>query len=343
MNSDSMHDVLIVGAGIAGLIAATELQTQGKKVTLLDKGRLPGGRLATRYNEEGQPVFDYGAQFVTARDEWFAQQMKNWIEAKAAVEWGRGFSNQIGVPAKQNGYSRFRGYPGMQKIADHLAKNLNVRNNQKVIKIEPENNFIQVQTDQDNLYTARHMILTMPVPQSLELLQKSRITLLNSDYKSLQSIVYAPCLAILATLQGPSGLPSPGALHLQSEPIDIISDNTQKFWNQPLEKETKTSKITIHAGPKFSEGSLDQKREEINKTGKELVPLALPYLASPVSDFQTHFWRYARPVKLHPERCFSVTVNQSMLVFAGDAFFEPRVEGAALSGKAAADLILQNT
>ena len=38
----------IVGAGIAGLACAQQLQAAGRTVQLFDKGRRPGGRVATR-------------------------------------------------------------------------------------------------------------------------------------------------------------------------------------------------------------------------------------------------------------------------------------------------------
>jgi len=38
----------IVDAGLAGITAGTLPQTQGWRVWLLDKGRAPGGRMATR-------------------------------------------------------------------------------------------------------------------------------------------------------------------------------------------------------------------------------------------------------------------------------------------------------
>ena len=48
MGDDPIVDVLVVGAGICGLISATELQNSGLQVVLLDKGRSAGGRLSTR-------------------------------------------------------------------------------------------------------------------------------------------------------------------------------------------------------------------------------------------------------------------------------------------------------
>ena len=40
--------VVVIGAGISGLVAGRELAAAGAEVALVDKGRSVGGRLATR-------------------------------------------------------------------------------------------------------------------------------------------------------------------------------------------------------------------------------------------------------------------------------------------------------
>jgi predicted NAD/FAD-dependent oxidoreductase len=46
--SQANTDILIVGAGLAGLLAATDLQASGFHPLVVDKGRGVGGRLASR-------------------------------------------------------------------------------------------------------------------------------------------------------------------------------------------------------------------------------------------------------------------------------------------------------
>jgi renalase len=67
---DGQFDIVIIGGGMAGLSAATALAKTGASVTVLDKGRGPGGRMAARRVEIGgeQVSFDHGAQYLTARD-----------------------------------------------------------------------------------------------------------------------------------------------------------------------------------------------------------------------------------------------------------------------------------
>ncbi|MFM7102667.1 MAG: NAD(P)-binding protein, partial [Verrucomicrobiota bacterium] len=102
-------DVLVVGAGLAGLAAATALQRAGRSVRVLDKGRGVGGRLATR--RIGGATFDHGAQFLTARDPRFAALLEGCRAAGVAGEWGRGSGGE------PDGAVRWRGIPSMSAVA----------------------------------------------------------------------------------------------------------------------------------------------------------------------------------------------------------------------------------
>jgi monoamine oxidase len=55
-------DVLIIGAGVAGLTAARELSTAGMRVLVIEARERPGGRVMTHHTAEG-PV-ELGAEFV---------------------------------------------------------------------------------------------------------------------------------------------------------------------------------------------------------------------------------------------------------------------------------------
>jgi predicted NAD/FAD-dependent oxidoreductase len=70
-----------------------------------------------------------------------------------------------------------------------------------------------------------------------------------------------------------------------------------------------------------------------------MLETARRWIGSEVVETVVHGWRYSQPVTTHPRR--SVLVPEPVpLVFAGDAFGGPRVEGAALSGLAAAQALL---
>ncbi|ODU53506.1 MAG: hypothetical protein ABT04_04600 [Granulicella sp. SCN 62-9] len=61
----SVHDVLLIGAGMAGLAAANSLASSGLRVLLLEAQHHIGGRVLTR--RIGDEVIELGAEFVHGR------------------------------------------------------------------------------------------------------------------------------------------------------------------------------------------------------------------------------------------------------------------------------------
>ncbi len=109
----------IVGAGLAGLMAARSLEASRHEVVLFDKGRSPGGRLATR--RIGGATIDHGAQFFTVRTDTFARFVDAWRGQGLVAEWCRGFG------AQPDGYPRYMVPGGMNALAKRLAVGLEVR------------------------------------------------------------------------------------------------------------------------------------------------------------------------------------------------------------------------
>ena len=68
-------------------------------------------------------------------------------------------------------------------------------------------------------------------------------------------------------------------------------------------------------------------------------PFAALYDVCDKVEHQVKRWRFATPRTIWPEPCW-VASGTDPLALAGDAFAGPRVEGAVLSGLAAADALL---
>src|SRR5262245_8777025 len=98
-------DILIVGAGIAGLMAAHVLTERGLSVALLNKESSVGGRLATRHIGAG--FADYGAQFFTVRSDEFREWVDRWLAAGIVYQWTNGFSDGSFSREEFDGYPRY--------------------------------------------------------------------------------------------------------------------------------------------------------------------------------------------------------------------------------------------
>jgi hypothetical protein len=95
--------------------------------------------------------------------------------------------------------------------------------------------------------------------------------------------------------------------------------------------------VTIHATDAFSRTWWDRDRQE---AGIELLRASERWLGAGVVGVQVHGWLYSRPVAVEKDPAL-VALDNPPLVFAGDAFGGARVEGAALSGWAAASALLR--
>jgi predicted NAD/FAD-dependent oxidoreductase len=94
--------------------------------------------------------------------------------------------------------------------------------------------------------------------------------------------------------------------------------------------------LTFHFSPGFSAAHFD---DDLDAIHAEMMQLAAPWIGGArVIDSQPKKWRFATPRASFPDRCW-VTPNGEV-VLAGDAFDGPKVEGAALSGLAAARAVL---
>jgi len=318
--------VLVVGAGIAGLVCARTVAAAGVAVRVLDKGRGVGGRMATR--RAGDAVFDHGAQFFTCRDPAFASVVDELAGSGAARPWFRGLLT-FGGGTVDDGGNRYRGDPGMTAPAKTLAAGLDVRCAARVTAVSPEGPRWVAHLDDGSTEDATVVVLTAPVPQSLVLLDEGGVRLPRALRSRLDRIAYDPCLAVLATLTEPTTLPEPGALRPAEEPVAWITDNQRKGISP-------VPSVTIHAGPHTSR---DLWHEPDEVVAGELIRSVRPLgVGAPLATDVVR-WRFATPVDPLPERCVSTTAPLP-LVFAGDAFGGPRVEGAALSGIAAGEVAL---
>jgi renalase len=328
--SAEKRSCIVVGAGISGLLAADALQREGWDVIVLDKGRGVGGRMATR--RVGGGTFDHGAQFFTVRGERFSDLVDGWLRAGAAAEWTRGFADAEGEP-NEDGHPRYRGAEGMTSIPKYLASGLAVRTGERAVRVDVRAGGWEVACESGLRLEASALVLAMPVPQALELAASGDYGLPDSSRLRLEAVSYDPCLALMVVLDGSGGVPEPGGMQIKGEPLDWIGDNQRKGISE-------APAMTIHAGPEWSRAHFEDDEAEIEE---RLISFASDRLgadlSSSVVESSLARWRYSWVTNAHPEP-FLAASGDPVLLFCGDAFDQPKVEGAALSGLAVADYLL---
>lgn len=304
---------------MCGLTAARILQNAGHTVMVVDKGRGVGGRMATRRIDDA--VFDHGAQFLTARSEWFASLVAEWQGAGIVVPWFSGESSDAHV--------RYRGAPSMNAIAKHLAVGLDVRTSTTVTSIRRSHRCWRATMESGSVISTDACILTAPVPQALALIDSGEIDANGDSLKDLEQIRYDPCLAVMCRLEGSSNLPSETPLRPPgSDVIALISDNQSKGVSP-------SGSITIHSTAEFALKHLEDPPGALGI----MVSEAQRYLQQTIVSAVIHRWRYAQPASIS-KAPFSILNTAPPLLIAGDAFGGARIEGAAISGRDAAAHII---
>jgi renalase len=313
--------VVIVGAGICGLAAGHRLAESGADVVLVDKGRSPGGRLATR--RIGAATLDHGAQFFTVRTSALQRRVDDWVERGLVSVWTHGFSSDDGHP-------RYVATSGMNSLAKDLASSLDVRCSTMAFAIRPMTAGSaaaawQVAIDDGTTHEADAVIVTTPLPQAFALLADSGVSL----DESLMRTDYDRTIALLATLDRPAAIPAPGGMQGPRPELNFVADNVAKGVST-------TPAITVHASAPWSEAHWD---DQLDGLRASLLDLIDPWLGNAtVVEAQVKKWRFATPRAAWPDPCW--VSDDGTVVVAGDAFDGPRVEAAHNSGLAAAHALV---
>lgn len=311
------RDVTIIGAGIAGIMAANTLQKEGiKDIHVIEKSKSVGGRLATRRIENGKA--DHGAQFFTVRTSTLQEYANDWVEKGWVKHW-------FGEP-----YPRYTSVDGMNHLVKRLSENIQVTLQAKVMDIQEVSGGFQVTLDNDETFKTGAILITAPVPQAVELLQRNTLTLDDEQFKELSHIQFQSALVGLFTLSEKTSLPSNG--HVDEglpEGVERVVDHQKKgISNSPV--------VSVYMRGDWSDHHFPHQDDMTLRAIKESVSDYIDPLN--VKGEQLKKWRYAQARSIINQSF--VNVHEVLpLYVAGDAFLRPddqagrtRFESAFLSG-----------
>ncbi len=337
-----MLDVIVVGAGLAGLAAAKVLQKADLQVLVVEKSRGVGGRMAARRVEspQGPLVIDHGAQYFTTRNPEFQElialllqqgTVKVWLDQIATLS-----AEGITWPADKHTYPRYSCPTGMSAVAKYLSAGVEIHLNTKVSAVHPTDRGWSVVAHPDTVHQARAVLLTPPPDQSLALLGS-----LAEDpaFDPARAIDFAPCLALLAGYPpGDAGELPPG---LRWEDDPVISWSALDASKRPAPT---AQTFVVHTTPEFTRAHWDDDSDTLSRLIlKHCASRLQPYTALPLNRpewHQLHRWRYAMPTNPLSQAYLAV-YNPAPLLLAGCWCSGARVEGAFTSGQAAAQELLR--
>ncbi|HEY9878134.1 MAG TPA: FAD-dependent oxidoreductase [Leptolyngbyaceae cyanobacterium] len=303
-------DVVIVGAGLAGLCCARRLQHVGHRVLVLEKSRGLGGRLATR--RVGDQPIDHGCRFLKPTSPLMVQLIKQLQERQVLLPW-HPICYDIADDGRlevQSPDDCFVAPHGMTAVAKELVEGLNIRRQTQVVGLQYEDVLeasskqvwtLRIETPVALTYEplqSRAVILAVPAPQALALLQPIQSQISSAFIQSLKQVVFNPIISVMSAYET---APLPANLTKEKQGWSINGNaNTPFTWlglDSSKRNQSAYSTIVIHSSTQFAESYLQA--NDLNSAGQDLLKRSSEFLNINLmkpSWTQTHRWRYAEPI-----------------------------------------------
>ena len=306
--------IAIVGAGMAGLSCGQRLSRLGHEVRLFDKGRGPGGRMATRRMEDGGTTlhFDHGAQYFTAREPRFVEQVAHWEASGVAARWAAA------------GDDAWVGTPAMNAPLKAMAGELGVQFGTRIEQLVRDGEGWQI--DGEGAPDARFdaVLVAVPAEQAGPLLQPHAPAMATLADQTASD----PCWTLMAGFEAPLALVQDTLR--QRGPIGWAARNNAKPGRASEEC------WVVQASPEWSCAHLEDNAETV--AAALLAELAeanggpLPRQLGATA----HRWRFARSGTAGEEALWDA---EQRIGVCGDWLIGPRVEAAYMSGLLLAEAV----
>ena len=322
--------IAIIGAGLAGLSAAQALRKAGQAVHVFDKARGSGGRMASKRSEAG--ALDLGAQYFTARDRRFVDEVRHWVDAGWAAPWSPHLYNQHDgqLSPSPDEQTRFVGTPRMSAITHGLLHDLPAQFDCRISEIFRGEHDWHLQDTQGQLHGPfSRVVVAVPAPQATALL---------SAAPKLAGVVAGvqmdPTWAVALAFENPLETPLEGCF-VQDDPLDWLARNRSKPGRDQV-----LDTWVLHASSRWSRQHIDLSKEavieQLSGAFAECIGCCVPAPALSVA----HRWLYARPAGSHE---WGALADADLGIYVcGDWCLSGRVEGAWLSGQEAARRLLEH-
>jgi len=306
--------IAVIGAGIAGLVAARDLAAGGHEVLVIEKSRGLGGRMAAR-RVEGM-VLDHGLPVLEVPSGGVLAGLVRDLAADGLVQLD---GDAVAWPA------------GMTVLPKAMAGAVEVLLGTRVSALRESGQGIEIAQDQGNTISmVDAVVITAPAPQAVELLATLPDAVARAD--ALRAVEYDPAVMVLAGLS----IDEPGwlAARPDSGPIAYVINEAVKG-RAPIDG---VIPVVIRLRPDDSARLFDATDDAV--LGEVLPALAgVMGHAAPTVWTQVKRWRYATARTRFDQE--GVNPAGSRVIIAGDAVAAgPSIEDVARTGQWAARRLL---
>ena len=312
--------IAIIGAGISGLILANRL-SKVADVSVFEKSRGIGGRMTTR--RAGDHHFDHGAQFFTAKSDVFKEFCEE-VEQQGIIEsWNPNYAlikgEEVILKGKLSDEKKhFVAKPQMNSLCKYLARNLNVKLNQKIESVQLHDKKWLLKCGDEEFGDFDYLILAIPSHQAVDLVPES-----FKYFDLISKVKMLGCFSLMIGLKEKPELEFEAA-SLRESIISWVSLNSSK-----PERPNEVA-LLVNSSNQWAETVIEDDLEQVKDQMMCQLAKIINIEPGNITYNSIHRWKYANADFREGEQ--SLFDEKLGLGICGDWLISGKVESAFLSG-----------
>jgi len=327
----------IIGAGLSGLTAGRILAKAGHEVTIFEKSRGYGGRMATRYAGKNlASKVDHGLSYFGVKSNEFREFTAELLDKGLIQTWGDNFAAYDGEKIldsapNQSNEALYTSTGGMNQIGKYLSRWVDIHTNTKVGGLtyfgtnrSKKRSWMMNLTSSDT-FEADAVIIALPAPQAYGIIS-STIDETNTlkIVRQIDEVSYQPSFSLMAGY-GDEEVPEWEGLICRNSPLEFIS-------NEKLKRDTQETSFVLHSTADFAREHRTSDEEIVTKKVLgEFAKISGGWASSPKWQ-QLHFWRYSRAQKVINSPYLELEDEDAPLALIGDYLGGNTVDDGYRSG-----------
>lgn len=324
----------IIGASISGLIAGKRLADEGHEVTIIEKSRSLGGRLATTNLDNID--LDYGIPHFAANTQTFQSFIKD-LKAKGEVkDWTEEFSLYDGtefheMDPNSDPQMHYIGTGGNQSIAKSLSRWVDIKSEEKaggLTYIGPDRSKKRswmINLTDISVFECDAVIVATPAVQAYGVIQTvQNRTATRRIIRHIDEVRYDGSISLALTYDHKK--PDWQGIECERSNIRWISNESSK--REGVEKAGLVIQSSGEFYHKYAQADDAKVQELLLKEASEVVG---KWILQPESTF-IHRWKYFEARNPIDEFFMELEMDEAPLALIGDYLGGSSLENAFISG-----------